>query len=133
MTGPYAFAPLNSIAADKKRGGRMRALLWFTGILAILYSGYWFVGQKAMKSGAEAVFANAVRQGLFAENRGIAVEGFPSRFDLTVTEPRLGNPRTGLEWQAPFLQILTLSYTPWHVIAAFPQPRPFAHRTKSSP
>lgn len=98
----------------------MRALLWITGILAILYSGYWVVGKNALQSGTEAFFANADRQGLIAENSGIAVEGFPSRFDLTVTEPRLGDPRTGLNWQAPFVQILTLSYTPWHVIAALP-------------
>ncbi len=97
----------------------MRALLWITGILAILYSGYWVVGKTAMQSGAEAAFAGAARQGLFAENAGISVSGFPNRFDLTVTDPHLGDPRTGIEWQAPFMQILTLSYKPWHVIAAF--------------
>lgn len=97
----------------------MRALLWITGILAIVYSGYWFIGRNAAQSGAEGFFANAAAQGLVAENAGLAVTGFPSRFDLTVTEPRIGDPRRGLEWQAPFVQILSLSYKPWHFIAAF--------------
>jgi hypothetical protein len=107
----------------------MRALVWFAGILVVLYSGYWFVGQRAMLSGTEAFFANASEQGLVAENRGITVQGFPSRFDLTVTDPRLANPRAGVEWQAPFVQILTLSYRPWHVIAAFAQTQSFTTPT----
>jgi len=98
----------------------MRALIWITATLALLYSGYWFIGRGAMQSGAQAFFDNAASQGYVAENNGLAVQGFPSRFDLTVTGPRLADPRSGLEWQAPFMQLLTLSYTPWHMIAAFP-------------
>ena len=97
----------------------MRVLLWITGLLAVLYSGYWFVGQRAMQSGAEAFFANAARDGLVAENNGLTVNGFPSRFDLTVTDLHLADPRTGLDWRAPFVQVFALSYRPWHVITAF--------------
>lgn len=98
----------------------MRILLWISSLLVALWSGYWFVGKSAFERGAETFFAQAPAQGLIARNDGLSVQGFPSRFDLTVTTPKLGDPRQGLEWAGPFLQILTLSYTPWHVIAAFP-------------
>lgn len=98
----------------------MRLLLMITVLLAALWSGYWFVGQRAVQGGAEAFFATAPTRGLVAENAGLSVAGFPSRFDLTITEPRLGDPRAGVEWEAPFVQVLSLSYTPWHWIAALP-------------
>ena len=97
----------------------MRFLLWVTGLLAVVYSGYWFIGHRAVLSGTEAFFANAAAEGLVAENQGIEVIGFPSRFDLTVTEPHLADPRSGTDWRAPFVQIFSLSYSPWHIIAAF--------------
>lgn len=98
----------------------MRILLWISSLLVALWSGYWFVGKSAFERGAEGFFEQTAAQGFIAQNDGLSVQGFPSRFDLTVTAPKLGAPRQGLEWAGPFLQILTLSYTPWHVIAAFP-------------
>ena len=98
----------------------MRALLWISVFLTALWSGYWYVGKSAFQSGAEGFFRQAAAQGLVARNEGLVVQGFPNRFDLTVTAPTFGDPRRGLEWTGPFIQILTLSYTPWHVIAAFP-------------
>ena len=98
----------------------MRALIWITGLLAVLYAGYWVLGKRAVEQAAVAFFVAAPDSGLIAENTGLSVQGFPSRFDLTVSEPRLTHPRNGLQWYAPFLQILSLSYKPWHVIAAFP-------------
>lgn len=98
----------------------MRALLWICTLLAALWSGYWYIGKTAFEQGAEGFFQQASAQGLIAQNQGLSVAGYPNRFDLTVTEPRLADPLRGLEWQGPFIQVLTLSYTPWHVIAAFP-------------
>lgn len=65
-------------------------------------------------------FADAPAQGLLAENAGVAVHGFPNRFDLTVSRPRIGDAGQGVIWQAPFAQVLMLSYQPWHMIAALP-------------
>lgn len=98
----------------------MRILLWISILLVALWSGYWFVGKSAFERGAAGFFEQAEAQGLIARNGGLSVQGYPSRFDLTVTAPKLGDPRRGVEWTGPFIQILTLSYRPWHVIAAFP-------------
>jgi hypothetical protein len=98
----------------------MRALTWIVAVVAALWSGYWFVGKSALERATDHAFASAAARGLVLEKSGYAIAGFPNRFDLTVTEPMLGDPKTGLLWQAPFLQIFSLSYKPWHVIAAFP-------------
>jgi len=98
----------------------MRALLWICTLLAALWSGYWYIGKTAFERGADGFFQQASAQGLIAQNEGLSIAGYPNRFDLTVTAPRLGDPLRGLEWQGPFIQVLTLSYSPWHVIAAFP-------------
>lgn len=98
----------------------MRGLLWVSVLLMGLWSGYWFVGKTAVDQAATAFFAAAPDQGLEASHNGLSVAGFPNRFDLTVTDPSLADRRSGYGWQAPFLQIFSLSYKPWHVIAAFP-------------
>lgn len=103
-----------------KRGARMRKLLFLILLGTGLWSGYWFVGSGAIRQGVEAGFADAARQGLVAENGGVTVAGFPNRFDLTVEGLRLGDPKTGLFWQAPFAQVFAMTWKPWHVIAALP-------------
>lgn len=98
----------------------MRALIWAVVILAAIYSGYWFLGARAARGAVEAQFANLQAAGYTAERSDFALRGFPSRFDLTVENPRLGDPSAGVEWSAPFAQVFSLSYKPWHLIAALP-------------
>jgi hypothetical protein len=103
-----------------KRGRKMR---WLTGlvlVLGCLWGGYWFVGERGFETAARDWFDTLAASGKVATNSGLEVHGFPNRFDLTVTEPQLADPASGLGWQAPFFQVLSLSYKPWHVIAAFP-------------
>ncbi|MEI4262104.1 DUF2125 domain-containing protein [Roseovarius sp. D0-M9] len=98
----------------------MRILLAICLALAAAWAGYWFIGSGAVKSGIAAWFDARRAEGWVAEYSDLTVQGFPSRFDTTLTEPRLSDPSSGLGWQAPFLQLLTLSYTPNHVIAVWP-------------
>jgi hypothetical protein len=98
----------------------MRALLWIVVAAAVAWGGYWFVGARALKRAAEAWFVAQTDAGLIAERSSLTVQGFPSRFDLTVNDLHLADPATGYGWTAPFVQILALSYRPWHVIAALP-------------
>ncbi len=98
----------------------MRFILWMGLVLGLLWGSYWFVGSAAIENGVTRWFADSQAQGLTAENRGIAVSGFPSRFDLTVTNPRLADPVLGIGWKAPFAQVLSMTWKPWHVIAVLP-------------
>lgn len=97
----------------------MRALLWTTALAAGLYGGYWFVGSHYALQGAEQALAQLKADGR-ADYASVALHGFPSRFDLTIDAPRLMSADGSLHWQAPFLQLLALSYRPNRLIAVWP-------------
>ena len=98
----------------------MRFILWLALILGLAWGGYWFIGSRALEQGTAAWFASSAEQGVEASNEGIDVQGFPSRFDLTVTRPRLADPFTGIGWTAPFAQVMAMTWKPWRVIAVLP-------------
>ena len=98
----------------------MRLLL--TGILlaAAAWSGYWFWGAAATRSGFDTWFEARRGDGWVADRAGFSVSGFPNRFDAEFTGLTLADPGTGLAWTAPRFQVLALSYRPNHVIAVWP-------------
>jgi len=98
----------------------VRFLLWFVLALGVLWGGYWVVGARALENATESWFENQRAAGLVAENSAITVAGFADRFDLTISDPHLADPVSGWGWQAPFAQILAMTWKPWHVIAALP-------------
>ena len=97
----------------------MRAWVGVVVAAALAWGGYWFVGARALETGAQAWFQTQTDAGLVAERSDLSVSGFPNRFDMTVTDLRLADPATGYGWTTPFVQVLSLSYKPWHIIAAF--------------
>lgn len=97
----------------------MRRLIWLTVTLMALYGGYWVLGAQAVERGAQAALAAARADGR-ADAAAVDLAGFPSRFDLTVTEPRLQSRDGMLAWSAPVAQILALSYRPQEVILYAP-------------
>lgn len=97
----------------------MRILVGLVVAAALLWAGYWVIGSQALDRGATAWFEDRRTQGWVAQAE-VAVQGFPNRFDLTLTDVELADPRTGLAWSAPFFQTLALSYQPNHIIAVWP-------------
>lgn len=97
----------------------MRALFWGLLIVAALWAGYWVVGSRALQRSTEQWFAAQSAAGHRARAEGIAVRGFPNRFDLTVSGLSLADPHGGFGWQAPFVQVFAMTWKPWHLIAAF--------------
>lgn len=98
----------------------MRKLLVLMILGTALWSGYWFAGASAIRSGAEQWFADQAASGMTAEKTALTVAGFPNRFDLTVEGVKLADPQTGMGWQAPFAQVFAMTWKPWHIIAALP-------------
>ena len=98
----------------------MRALLWVVVLVSGLWSGYWFVGSRAVEQGTLRAFDQAAAQGLVAQNAGVRVAGFPNRFDLTVTDPRVADPVSGYGWRGGDVQLLAMTWKPWHLIALAP-------------
>ncbi len=98
----------------------MRAVILAIGLLALLWSGYWFYGSRGAAQASRDWFAARADAGWQAAVADISVRGFPNRFDMTLADPRLALPSGRAAWSAPFLQVLRLSYMPEHTILVFP-------------
>lgn len=98
----------------------MRVLLWSIIVAFAAWSGWWWLASSTAEKTAQQVFRDAQAAGFRAEHGGISVAGFPNRVDLTVTQPDLATPSGDWGWRAPFAQLFTLTYKPWHLIAALP-------------
>lgn len=86
--------------------------------VAVIWAAAWFLGAHLIRDAAGRWFAEQEARGLVAEHGGIAVQGFATRFDLVVTSPHLAD--TGFDWTAPFVQVKSMIWKPWHLIAALP-------------
>ncbi|MGL4319419.1 MAG: DUF2125 domain-containing protein [Paracoccaceae bacterium] len=94
----------------------MRKLVWFCGVLAVLWSGAWVAGTYAIRQAAQQGVAQAAAQGhVIAPD--VLTGGFPTAFDVTLQDLTIGNPETGLRWQTPDVQVQAALWRPWHVVA----------------
>lgn len=98
----------------------MRILLILIVVATGAWSAYWFIASAGVKSGFETWFEARRAEGWVAETQDIQVTGFPNRIDISFTDLILADTDSGLVWEAPFFQILALSYRPNHVIAVWP-------------
>lgn len=98
----------------------MRVLVAVLLAALALWAGYWFVGQRQIETRLAAALEQGGGGGLVLTQSGIEVAGFPSRFDLTITEPALSVPATGWGVSAEFAQVLAMTWKPWHLIGVLP-------------
>lgn len=95
----------------------MRWLLGAVLVVGALWSGAWFTASRLVHDRLAAALTSLEPQVGVA---GFGLAGFPNRFDVTFDRPSAVTPDGRVAWSAPFLQVLTLAYRPWHVIVAFP-------------
>jgi hypothetical protein len=98
----------------------MRRLTILVAVMALIYSAYWFIRATATERGARGALDNLTQQGWDISYASLNTRGFPSRFDTTFNEIDLSAPDGSIRFSAPFVQTMSLSYQPNHVIAAFP-------------
>ncbi len=101
-------------------GRAMRLVIWAIAGLAALWSGYWYVAAETKRSVLERWFDERRAAGWAAEHAAIRVGGYPYRFETRLEGLMLADPRRGIAWQAPELQILALAYEPNHVLVFWP-------------
>jgi hypothetical protein len=89
-------------------------------VLALGWFGLWGVSAWTAKGNIEAWFEAQRAVGWDASYSDLSVRGFPSRVDVTLTDVHLMDPDRGTGWNAPFFQILGLSYKPGHHILIWP-------------
>jgi hypothetical protein len=98
----------------------MRRLVWVVVAAALLWAGSWAAVSVVVSRGAEAWLAARQAEGWQAEADGIAVQGFPLRFDTAITGLALADPDTGLAWEAPAFRVQAAAHRPHHVTAIWP-------------
>ena len=101
----------------------MRKLLFLLILGTGLWSGYWFAGSSAIKSGADGQwFADQAQRGMVAEKIGARPSvGFPQPLRSDGRRAHLCRSRSPASaWQAPFAQVFAMTWKPWHIIAALP-------------
>ncbi|MGR3503128.1 DUF2125 domain-containing protein [Pseudaestuariivita sp.] len=103
----------------------MKQLLAAILVAALAWSAYWWWGAAALEADAAAWQEARRDAGWQVEMSPPEVRGYPNRFDLTLTDITLVDPARGLGWEAPFFQLLRLSYRPSHMIAVWPDTQRF--------
>jgi hypothetical protein len=98
----------------------MRTLLAIVILAMLGWSGYWYLSASAREDTLRSWLDERRADGWVAEAADIEVAGFPNRLDATVTGLALADPASGWAWEAESFQILSLSYRPHHLIAAWP-------------
>lgn len=88
---------------------------------SVLWFGYWFIASSAHETAVKKWLDERHVEGWVAEYTTLDVNGFPNRFDTTLTEFHLADPESGWAWMAPQFQISSLSYKPNHFIAVWPE------------
>lgn len=95
-------------------------------LVAGLWMGLWAVGSVLYEKGLTGWIEARRAEGWAADVAALDVDGFPNRFDTTLTDVRLADPATGVAWSAPFVQFLSLAYKPNQVIAVLPETHVFS-------
>jgi len=85
-----------------------------------LWSGYWFIGAQAQEEAYTSLIESSRASGWIVESESLGVQGFPNRFDTSLTGLNFQSPDGDWGWQGESFQIKALSYQPNHVIAVWP-------------
>ncbi len=98
----------------------MKKLLAIVILAGLAWSGYWLfmahMHKRALTGWLEARRAD----GWVAYTASLHVSGFPNRIDTFVEGLALADPEQGWRWDAEELQLLSMSWKPQHLIAAWP-------------
>ncbi len=96
----------------------MRRLTILVVGLALLYSGYWFIGATATERGLRGALSNLEQEGWSADYDQIKTRGFPSRFDTSFRALSLASPDGSIGVDTPRIDMMALSYQPNKAIFA---------------
>ncbi|PZX15777.1 hypothetical protein LX81_02410 [Palleronia aestuarii] len=98
----------------------MIRIVWIVLAAAIAWSVWWFVGSTALERQLRSGIEEMRAAGWEIALDDLSVRGFPNRFDTTFDTIRATDPDRNVTWEAPFFQILALSYRPNRIIAILP-------------
>ena len=98
-----------------------RAIIALVLAALTIWSVLWFVSQRTYRDSLLALAANLRDSGYEVGHSDLRIRGYPNRLDATIEGLVFADPSNGNEWRAPFLQLMMLSYSTDHIIAAWPE------------
>ena len=98
-----------------------RAIIALVLAALTIWSVLWFVSQRTYRDSLLALAANLQESGLTVGYSDLRIRGYPNRLDATIKDIFIADPAKGNGWRAPFLQLMMLSYSTDHIIAAWPE------------
>ena len=102
-----------------------RAIIALVLAALTIWSVLWFVSQRTYRDSLLALAANLQDSGLTVDHSDLRIRGYPNRLDATIKDLFIADPANGNEWRAPLLQLMMLSYSTDHIIAAWPEEQEF--------
>lgn len=99
----------------------MKVLAWIVGLVAVLWSGVWFLGATAAERLSLAWLDQQADAGWVAEYDSVETTGYPMRFDTLFTGMNLADPFTEWAWQAPEFRLIQAAFQPQAVRAIGPR------------
>lgn len=98
----------------------MLRLAWLAVFIAILWTGWWAIAAFGLRSGADVWLQERRVEGWQAEATELDVKGYPARFSLTLSDPALADPDTGVAFSTEALLLSSPAWWPGHVTVTLP-------------
>ncbi len=98
----------------------MRRLVWLVVVLAALWGGWWAFAAASLSNGAALWLEDRRSEGWQADTTAIEVAGFPMALVLTLENPELADPDTGVAFSTAALKLETPAWWPGHAVLTLP-------------
>ena len=98
----------------------MRILIRLLILLAVVWSGWWWMAATFIDRGADGWLAARRGEGWQAQVQPIATKGFPSKFQTQITDLTLADPETGVALRLDSATVSAPAYWPGYVTLSLP-------------
>ncbi|WP_298973939.1 DUF2125 domain-containing protein [uncultured Roseobacter sp.] len=98
----------------------MRRFIWLAVLAAVGWSIWWTVATLGLVRGIDGWFAARQSEGWQAETSAIAFEGYPFDILLTLKDPALADPETGVAFEASALTLQAKLWAPGSMTLGLP-------------
>ncbi|MBW4710590.1 DUF2125 domain-containing protein [Roseobacter sp. YSTF-M11] len=98
----------------------MRRVIWLVVLVALVWSGWWVMATLGAVRGIEGWLAARQSEGWQAETSAIAFEGYPLDIRITLKDPLLADPDTGVALETSALRLGAPVWDPGQITLVLP-------------
>jgi len=97
----------------------MRGLIRVAIVIAVIWSGYWFIAGYGLRNAITSWFATQQEHGWQADFSDVETAGYPLRHTTRLNNPALADPRTGTAWSADWVEFQSPAIWPGRQVLRF--------------